>query len=51
MRVLLLVVALVLFLLAGLSAVMDDVNVNELALTSFGLAAWVGSLLTPERLG
>ena len=51
MRTLLLVTALVLFILAGLSALADGVNLNESALSAFGLAAWVGSILAPERLG
>ena len=51
MRVTLLVTALVLFLLTGISAVSGDVNLNETALAAFGFAAWVGSILVPERLG
>ena len=52
MRPILLVFALVLFVVAGLSAAdwaLDDVN--PLAAIAFGLASWVGSLVTPERLG
>ena len=48
MRFLLLVVALVLFLLAGLSAAFDGVNLTENALVAFGLAAWVGAVLVAE---
>ena len=51
MRFFLLIVALVLFLLAGLSYVLDGVSLNEGALVAFGLASWVGSLVVPERFG
>lgn len=48
MSTLLRVAALVLLLLAGLSAVADGVTLNEAALVAFGLAAWVGSSLVPD---
>lgn len=51
MKLILLVSALVLFILAGLSAIADGVNLNEGGLVAFGLAAWVGSVLTPDRFG
>lgn len=50
MRTVLLIVALVLFLVAGLSAagwLVSDANWN--ALVGFGLASYIGSLLVPER--
>lgn len=49
MRTLILVVALALFLFAGVSATSGDVNLNEGALIGFGLAAFVGSFLVPDR--
>lgn len=50
MSIVLRVVALVLFLLAGISAFTDSVNVNEFGLVALGLAAWVGSTLVGDRL-
>lgn len=50
MRTILLIAALVLFLIAGLSAagwLVNDANWN--ALVGFGLASYIGSLLVPAR--
>ena len=41
------VAAVVLFILAALSAFLPGVNLNELALVAAGLACWVGSTLVP----
>jgi hypothetical protein len=48
MRFLLLIISLVLFLLAGLSAVAKGVDLNEIALISFGLASYVAAILVTE---
>ena len=48
MKLILLVVALVLLLLAGISAVSGDVDLNEFAYLSFGLAAFVASFLVAD---
>ena len=50
MSIILRVVALVLFLLAGISALSDSVNINEAALVAFGLAAWVASTFVSDNL-
>ncbi|MDP8936174.1 MAG: hypothetical protein M3O23_00200 [Actinomycetota bacterium] len=41
------IVAVVIFLIAGLSAFSDDINVNELGWISLGLAAWAAASLVP----
>lgn len=41
------IVAVVLFLVAGLSAFSDDINVNELGWIALGLAAWAAASLVP----
>ena len=45
------IVAVVLFVIAGLSAFSDDINVNELGLIALGLAAWAAASLVPASLG
>lgn len=49
MRVILLVLAIVAFSLAGLSAVNGNVNLNEPAFVAFGLAFFAGSFLPVDR--
>lgn len=48
MRLILLVVALVLFILAGISAAADGVSLPEGVLVDFGLAAWVAAIVVVE---
>lgn len=48
MSLLLRVFALVLFVLAAVSAFASGVNVNEIGLLAAGLACWVGSSLVGE---
>jgi hypothetical protein len=43
-----LVISLVLLLLAGISAASGDVNLNEFAYLSFGLAAFVAASLVTD---
>ena len=45
------IVAVVLFVIAGLSAFSDDINVNELGLIALGLAAWAAASLVPATIG
>lgn len=45
MNRILLIVAVVLFVLAGLSAFSDDLSVNEVGLIGLGLAAWAAAPL------
>ena len=42
------VVALALFIIAGISAFSTAVNVNETGFLAFGFAAWVGSTLVAD---
>lgn len=48
MSLILRVVAIVLFVIAALSAFLADINVNEVGLIAAGLACWVGSTLVGE---
>ncbi len=45
------IVAVVLFLLAALSAVSDDIDLDELGLLALGLAAWAAAPLVPATVG
>lgn len=45
MNRILLIVAVVLFVLAGLSAFSDELSVNEIGLIGLGLAAWAAAPL------
>lgn len=45
MPLLLRIVALLLFLLAAISAFAEGVNFNEMGFIALGLAAWVGSAI------
>ncbi len=45
MNRILLIVAVVLFVIAALSAFSDDVNVNEIGFLALGLAAWAAAPL------
>jgi hypothetical protein len=42
------VAALVLFILAAISAFFDGININEFGLIAAGLACWVGSTLVAD---
>jgi len=41
------IVAVVLFVIAALSAFSDDININELGFLALGLAAWTAAPLVP----
>lgn len=42
------IVAVVLFVVAAISAFSDDINVNELGFLALGLAAWAAAPLVPD---
>ncbi len=45
------IIAVVLFLIAALSAFSDDINLNETGFLALGLAAWAAAPLVPATMG